>query len=104
MVRGFVEQQSIGRFDQHPRECDAIALSSAQRLDRFLLIVPGEEEGAGNPAEEVCLRLAGDFGKGVEDSLLRVQGLCLVLGKVMQGDTMAEIGRASCRERVYSSV
>ena len=90
MVGRLVEQQGIGRFDQHPRKRDAIAFPSAQRLDRFLLIVTGEQKGAGNSAEEIRFRLTGDFGEGVENGMFGVQGLCLVLGEVVQGDTMAD--------------
>ena len=108
MVCGLVQQQRVGRFDQHPRECDTITLSPAQRFDRFFLIIPGEQERARNPAEEVRLRLAGDLRKRIENGLFRVQGLCLVLGEVMQGDTMATVlvplSKANTPASILSSV
>ena len=58
-------------------------ISGTVILDRLLLIVTGEEKGAGNPAEEVRFRLVGYFREGFENGMFGVQGLCLVLGEVV---------------------
>ena len=93
VVRRLVEQQGIGRLNQHPGECNTIAFPSAQGLDRLLLIVTGKEEGAGQSAKEIRFRRAGDFSQGFQDRVFGVQRFGLVLGKVVKANAVADGAR-----------
>ena len=84
VIGRLIQQQGIGRFDEHASKGDAIPFAAAQCFDRFLLIRTGEEKGPGDAAEKIHLGLIGHFGQGFQNRMLGVQRVGLVLREVME--------------------
>ena len=48
VVGRLVQEQEVGRLQEHARQCDTIALTTGKDADLLLNVVPREEESAQN--------------------------------------------------------
>ena len=90
MVGGLIEQQKVGRMQQHLEQSVAIALASGEHADAFEDIVSGEKKTAEQAAK---LRLRGrgrEFAQVVENAGFGIEFLVLVLREVVGMDFVAE--------------
>ena len=93
VVGGFVEQQEIGRVQQHSRQRVAIAFAAGEHANALEHIVLGKQETAQQAAQ---FGLGAErHGRGarqvVEQARLRVKLLVLVLGEVIGFNIVAQL-------------
>ena len=86
VVGGLVEDEEIGRDEQHPGQCQTVLFSPGEDTDRFGHVVLAEEEGAEDGPDVGFAGPDGGCRGLLEDGALAVHFLALVLGEVAYVD------------------
>src|SRR5215469_9889499 len=94
MVSRLIEQEEVGRAEQHAKQGVTVALAAREDVDALENVVSGKKKTTQQAAQLALPRGGREASQVVQNARVRIQFLIMILGEVVELGVMAKPVRA----------